>query len=185
MRPRRVCSLRGEDGSLSRASAGVSARQRRTAQRSARSVTLPPRLQLSRRAGWRLPAGAVVVARPRAWGNPWRVGRDGSAQHCCDEFRRCLLGEPVTAWPLDPVDIQRAIALSRRMADLQQLRGRPLACWCAPDAPCHADILIKLANAPSPMQPARTRSDQKRGAVGNPDSLIQAARRSASSKSAS
>ncbi|EPX82062.1 hypothetical protein Salmuc_02429 [Salipiger mucosus DSM 16094] len=26
------------------------------------------------------------------------------------------------------------------------LRGRDLACWCPLDRPCHADILLELAN---------------------------------------
>lgn len=34
---------------------------------------------------------------------------------------------------------------------LRDLRGRDLACWCPLDAPCHADVLLELANAaPSP-----------------------------------
>ena len=31
--------------------------------------------------------------------------------------------------------------------DLAALRGRDLACWCALDQPCHADVLLELANA--------------------------------------
>jgi hypothetical protein len=31
---------------------------------------------------------------------------------------------------------------------LQDLRGKNLACWCPPDEPCHADVLLELANAP-------------------------------------
>ncbi|HEY6794781.1 MAG TPA: DUF4326 domain-containing protein [Kineosporiaceae bacterium] len=34
----------------------------------------PQRIQLRRTRGWRLPAGAVVVARPTRWGNPIKVG---------------------------------------------------------------------------------------------------------------
>ena len=30
--------------------------------------------------------------------------------------------------------------------DLAPLRGRDLACFCAPDEPCHADVLLELAN---------------------------------------
>jgi len=26
------------------------------------------------------------------------------------------------------------------------LRGKNLACWCALDQPCHADVLLELAN---------------------------------------
>jgi hypothetical protein len=28
----------------------------------------------------------------------------------------------------------------------EQLRGRDLACWCPLDQPCHADVLLELAN---------------------------------------
>lgn len=29
---------------------------------------------------------------------------------------------------------------------LEPLRGKNLACWCPLDQPCHADILLELAN---------------------------------------
>ncbi len=31
--------------------------------------------------------------------------------------------------------------------DLSALRGKSLACWCKPGEPCHADVLLELANA--------------------------------------
>ena len=37
-------------------------------------------------------------------------------------------------------------------ADLAELRGRDLACWCPLDQPCHADVLLELANAPDPAE---------------------------------
>jgi hypothetical protein len=33
-------------------------------------------------------------------------------------------------------------------AELAELRGKDLACWCAEDQPCHADVLLEWANAP-------------------------------------
>ncbi|MFG3340564.1 DUF4326 domain-containing protein [Glycomyces sp. NPDC048151] len=27
-----------------------------------------------------------------------------------------------------------------------ELAGKDLACWCEPDAPCHADVLLRVAN---------------------------------------
>jgi hypothetical protein len=30
--------------------------------------------------------------------------------------------------------------------DLSELRGKDLACWCPLDQPCHADVLLELAN---------------------------------------
>lgn len=29
----------------------------------------------------------------------------------------------------------------------EELRGKNLACWCPLDQPCHADVLLELANA--------------------------------------
>lgn len=30
--------------------------------------------------------------------------------------------------------------------DLSELRGKDLACWCPLDQPCHADVLLEIAN---------------------------------------
>jgi hypothetical protein len=34
------------------------------------------------------------------------------------------------------------------MASQQELRGKDLMCFCALDQPCHADVLLELANKP-------------------------------------
>ncbi len=90
---------------------------------------MPVRVQLSRRRGWRLPEGAISVARPTRWGNPFRIGVDGDAATCVALFRAWMLA--------DPARLEGARAA---------LRGHDLACWCAADAPCHADVLLELAN---------------------------------------
>lgn len=41
---------------------------------------------------------------------------------------------------------------------LQSLRGKNLACYCKPDTPCHADVLLDLANDQSE-QPERSAPD--------------------------
>ena len=90
------------------------------------------RIQLRRTAGWRKPAGAIVVARPSRWGNPFRLGEDGDAAHCVAAYRRALL----------------AGELAVTVADVRRdLVGHDLACWCPPDGPCHADVLLELAAA--------------------------------------
>ncbi len=33
-----------------------------------------------------------------------------------------------------------------RIAVIEELAGKNLACWCPLDQPCHADVLLKLAN---------------------------------------
>ncbi|ARD42490.1 DUF4326 domain-containing protein [Actinomyces gaoshouyii] len=35
--------------------------------------------------------------------------------------------------------------LGQVMAEVE-LRGHDLMCWCPPDAPCHADVLLEVAN---------------------------------------
>ncbi|WP_442892532.1 DUF4326 domain-containing protein [Ensifer sp. CCNWLY38] len=122
----------------------------------------PVRLQLSRSKGFNLQChsveanglSAVNVARPFRYGNPvtqqdflelqaiWKeMGRkpiegpwQQHAVRCFDawlggEFAE--LGKPPTA-----AEIRR------------DLKGKNLACWCKPGAPCHADVLLEIANGP-------------------------------------
>lgn len=35
-----------------------------------------------------------------------------------------------------------------------ELAGKPLACWCDLDQPCHADVLLAIANTPAPAEVA-------------------------------
>lgn len=112
-----------------------------------RELSSPTRLQLSRRKGFDLQAlsqatnglPAVNVARPSRWGNDFKVGGNhsyyggpgfekSSAEQCVALFRRMILSQP--------------------RAQLHLLRGKNLACWCQLDAPCHADVLLELANRP-------------------------------------
>jgi hypothetical protein len=90
----------------------------------------PRRIRLSRTKGFRLPPGAVVVARPTKWGNPHRIGRLSRARAIAAYRRDFLAGR----LPVNAADARRELA------------GRDLACWCPLDAPCHADFLIEVAN---------------------------------------
>lgn len=96
----------------------------------------PRRVQLSRAKGWKMPANTVSVARPGAWGNPFRVGDFGIPDNAAavQRFREWMDGRVVG--PERPV--------------IRGLRGRNLACFCRLDQPCHADVLLELANASSP-----------------------------------
>jgi Domain of unknown function (DUF4326) len=90
---------------------------------------MPRRYQRSRRKGARLPAGAVVVTRPTKWGNPHplELGRAEAIRR----YREDLL----------------AGRLNVTVADVKrELRGRDLACYCPLDEPCHADVLLAVAN---------------------------------------
>ncbi len=92
---------------------------------------MPERIQLRRTKGWRKPSGAVVVARPSRWGNPFPIGDPGKGGRTRQQA----------------VDAYRHMAGSTfGESDLAELRGHDLACWCPLDQPCHADVLLELAN---------------------------------------
>lgn len=114
------------------------------------TTTQPRRVQLSRKKGWRLPANTVVVSRPSKWGNPFKVGPSLKRGEAVELFRalierdhKTLRKMPWTAGVLltwahehwTPENIRR------------ELGGKNLACWCG-EGPCHADVLLELANAP-------------------------------------
>lgn len=118
---------------------------------------MPKRIQMSRQRPWRAEnPDAVIVARPSKWGNPVRVvpvrkagpfdlERDGVGfiGQCSDlegarrsaaaRYRDLLLNHPA----LVPVTVAQIRV---------ELVGKDLACWCPLDQPCHADVLLELAN---------------------------------------
>ena len=107
-------------------------------------MTTPKRIQRKRTKGWKMPAGAAYVGRPSKWGNPFRAGPriddghgDGHVMAAL-AFRSWLRGDG--HWPQHPQE--RAFI----RANIEQLRGKDLACWCPLDRPCHADVLLEMAN---------------------------------------
>lgn len=76
----------------------------------------------------KVPPGAVYVGRPTKWGNPYKVEQDGSREEVIEKYRGFLIRE-----------------IAHSHLNIQELRGKDLVCWCAP-LPCHADVLLELAN---------------------------------------
>ena len=129
-------------------------------------MTAPVRLRLSRRAGFDLQAvsratnglDAVNVARPGKWGNPFLVKEcreagfvgsdDEIARRCAEAFRVWLGPHWRENWGGPESERRRDAILS----SLSSLRGKDLACWCkiadqhGAYVPCHADVLLSLAN---------------------------------------
>ena len=121
----------------------------------------PSRIQRSRKKGWRMPEGAVYVGRPSRWGNWFRVG---------DTYMILPgLGWPIPTWrtpgpvgdtqarvercpdALTAIEWYRAWIMQPgvgmpRLTNPADLRGKDLVCWCPLDQPCHADVLLELAN---------------------------------------
>lgn len=126
-------------------------------------MNTPERIQLRRTKGWRKPPNTVVVARPTMWGNPYRVGglrppwanqystgNIETVEEAVAHFRAycgfCFV-------PVDPKSgphrgIYVAGLHTLRAHAMKHLRGKNLACWCPLDQPCHADVLLELANRP-------------------------------------
>jgi len=115
----------------------------------------PQRIQRRRTKGWRIPEGAVYVGRPTMFGNPYRIGQAvwirsdnewerftiSTRQVAVSLYRRWAMADTVDLhdFPLEHVYLQHALAV-------RPLGGHDLVCWCPLDEPCHADVLLELAN---------------------------------------
>jgi ribosomal protein L13E len=102
-----------------------------------RAAALPQRVQLKRSAGWKMPANTVKVDRTTRWGNPFTIAECGSAAIAVAQHGRWMRGEIGAPGGVEP---------PARDALRTALGGRNLACWCALNGPCHADLLLVLAN---------------------------------------
>jgi len=112
---------------------------------------MPKRIQLRRTKGWRKPEGAVNVARPTRWGNPFRPGPvwiEPFQPTPDDSTPGVAVGSLVI------LDLASVLALYRQHIIGtfgaghigRELAGKDLACWCPLDQPCHADVLLEVAN---------------------------------------
>jgi len=110
----------------------------------------PVRVQRSRKAGSKLPPNTVCVTRGPGmkFGNPFtlkaahEVGyKSYTAQHAVNDFFDWVRGDD-RQWSGPTSDAARAL-LNKH---LHELRGKNLACFCPLDQPCHADVLLELAN---------------------------------------
>lgn len=102
-------------------------------------VPTPKRIQRSRNPGWRKPVGVIVVVRPSRWGNPYVVddSRPDGRQIAVDAYAANI----AAAHRIDPGFLPMFRA---------ELAGHDLCCWCPLDAPCHADVLLRVANGENP-----------------------------------
>ena len=86
---------------------------------------MPDRIQRKRTKDWKMPVNAIYVGRPTRWGNPYA---DQDNAELVRLFREnCLTPEFICSVR-------------------SELNGKDLACWCPLDQPCHADVLLKIAN---------------------------------------
>lgn len=106
----------------------------------------PHRIQLSHKKGWRMPENTVKVDRSTKWGNPFIVGKHSNAKSCVDKFKLLCDGYRCISVDRECYIAQREFC-DHAKNNLKKLRGKNLACWCKPGTPCHADVLLEIANA--------------------------------------
>lgn len=89
-----------------------------------------------------MPQGSVYVGRPTKWGNPFRVGTQvdlgevESREEAVNLYLRWWEAPSTFVIPRPPL-----------LAELLELCGKDLACWCRLDVPCHADVLLMLVSS--------------------------------------
>ncbi|MGB1390605.1 MAG: DUF4326 domain-containing protein [Paracoccaceae bacterium] len=108
---------------------------------------MPKRIQMTRKkGGWRKDnPDAVIVARPSKWGNRFVVG---------ERYLTAKMGHAIVRDRAHAVELFRKSRDARRW-DMAELRGKDLACWCPLDEPCHADVLLDVANRPLASVPTK------------------------------
>lgn len=101
---------------------------------------MPKRVQINwRKRGGKRPPGVRSVARPTRMGNPYKIGDQGvpDAATAVRLFEEWITGDSISA------------RMTRGEAQAT-IRGFDLACYCPLDQPCHADVLLKIANVKEP-----------------------------------
>jgi hypothetical protein len=130
----------------------------------------PKRIQRKRTKGWRMPEGAIYVGRPTVFGNPfrpilsaccpnWDVIDDNDVTYLIDHQRAHAMAyrtgrseAAAHAVELFESDLTYWMGGGRMAYDsdlataIEGLKGSDLACWCPLDQPCHADVLLEVAN---------------------------------------
>ncbi len=119
------------------------------------------RIQRKRTKGFRLPENTICVNRPTKWGNPLRLDGDMIMIHA--GYRRANLA-PWVFYTLGDIDdvlhlydlILDGIQFVNKdlqywsdqfkKNDIEELRGKNVACFCRLDQKCHADVLLKKLN---------------------------------------
>lgn len=108
-------------------------------------MSIPTRIQRKRTKGWKMPDNTIYVGRPTRWGNPFRIGS-----------MTYLTGKK-TGQKIDAAGVVEMFRFNTtgdhnaeaRKTIRAELAGKNLRCWCPLDQPCHADVLLEIANKPA------------------------------------
>ncbi|AGR47862.1 hypothetical protein PHIM7_160 [Sinorhizobium phage phiM7] len=73
-----------------------------------------------------IPPSAVYCGRGSRFGNPFKIGVDGTRKQVIERFKNEILPT----------------------LDVSELKGKDLVCFCKP-LPCHCDAILEKANTPT------------------------------------
>lgn len=120
------------------------------------------RIQRKRTKGWRMPEGTIYVGRPTDYGNPFVAGQQFQNLGLWIAVYGVMTDKQIEDWysarGISVDSAEKAVSLFRDYANwrinvaaggkewIEKLSGHDLVCWCPLDQPCHADVLIELAN---------------------------------------
>lgn len=132
---------------------------------------MPERIQRRRTKGWTKPEGAVHVGRPSRWGNPYKLGQtlvrypaingdqwelEGRSGKTPGEMHHYRHPDGTITWhQVELASTKKVMELYRKHAESTvgyavraraELAGKDLMCWCPEGSPCHADVLLEIAN---------------------------------------
>ena len=91
-----------------------------------------------------MPPNTVSVCRPGPWGNPFKLTTFKGLTHAdvVRNFKHWL------ARDLSYRSAERVYGKPPTTKQIRDaLRGKNLACFCPPYKPCHADVLLRIANS--------------------------------------
>lgn len=88
-------------------------------------MTTKPKL-LNKRTD-KISKGSIYIGRPSKWGNPFPLKREEDRDKILKKYEDWIMKN------------------KELLAQISELRGKDLVCWCAPKK-CHGEILLKLAN---------------------------------------
>ena len=118
-------------------------------------IAVPIRIQRKRTKGWRMPEGTVYVGRPTLFGNPIVINNRCTPKEAVKAYRFLLtasqskIADAIIHEDRSPAPfggLGMIVWRQKVRRELPKLRGKNLACFCSLDQPCHADVLLKIAN---------------------------------------
>lgn len=104
----------------------------------------PVRVQRKRTKGWKMPENTVYVGRPGKWGNPYVVGVEewDPRSRNMGTVTPKTVDECIELYKVFILEVNKNFTEN----NIHELKGKNLACFCSLDQPCHADVLLKIAN---------------------------------------